>query len=293
MAQGVFSLKTLNDNWFEDRLQPAESLTATGSLHLKKPRPVETDLAYLGERYHPLTRTARLPPRTSYAIPDDGFSETQTTHKADYAHPRSHGEPRGPTAPSLINTANAPVLPPEKRELDGPPSGFGAAIHRHPANHDQRFFSTTHGDFFGEHGPRTKKAPPLGYSASASSLIRSKSEASGISSEHQEERAKGSGKKVGQLTGEPWRESTNPAKDTKTQKQWLYAPCPGITNVHLGGSKKRVLGPDNEMSLPLGEGNMLKIREAAKLRQGMFARSATHITRGAHLLPGVTVFQDE
>ena len=36
-------------------------------------------------------------------------------------------------APTMITTANAPVCPPETRELPGPRSGFGAHINRHPA----------------------------------------------------------------------------------------------------------------------------------------------------------------
>ena len=36
-------------------------------------------------------------------------------------------------APTMITTANAPVCPPETRELSGPRSGFGAHINRHPA----------------------------------------------------------------------------------------------------------------------------------------------------------------
>jgi hypothetical protein len=187
----------------------------------------------------------------------------------------------------MITTTNAPVLPPEKRELVGPRSGFGSSLDRHPDNHDQRFWNTSHGDSYGEHGPRSKQGKALLKASMSAPTL-----GAGLTSEHMEARAMSGGRAVGKLTGECYKVSSDPAKDTKTQKQWMYGADPAMTHIHLGGTKKRLQGPDNEMSLPLGEGNMAKIRESAKLRGGMFARSATHITRGAHLLPGVTVFQD-
>lgn len=279
-------MKTLNDNWFEDRLQPAGGLSATGNLHLKTARPVETDLAYIGEKYQLLTRVARQPVRASFATPDDGFRERDSTHKTEFKHPRSYGEPKAPQNPTLITTENAPVLPPEKRELEGPRSGHGAAINRHPPNHDQRWFNTSNGDFYGEGGSRLKRG--LRSSCSAPDLNRG----AGLTSEHTEYRATATGRAVGKLVGEVYRESDNPATDTKTQKQWLYAPCQGVSNVHLGGAKQRAMGPDNHMSLPLGEGNMAKIRETMKARGGVFGRTATHITKSSSQISGIKIFRD-
>ena len=76
MMAGVYSNKTLNDNWFEDRVQPEERQRVSGG---SKPRPrhlraVEQDLiGIVGNRAEQLTRMERYVWPPSYATPDDGF----------------------------------------------------------------------------------------------------------------------------------------------------------------------------------------------------------------------------
>jgi len=191
MATGVYNLKTLNDNWFEDRCQPPGSLSATAAGN-KINRPYETDLAYIGERYDVLSRIARFPTRASYALPEDGFNEKEKTSLVDFADPRSRNDwGKGKAiAPTMITTENAPVDPnKEKRELPGTRSGFGAHIHRHDEGHDRRWFNTTSGDFYGE-GSRQKMERPC-----ASTL-----HPAGLDTEHEEARVQGV--KVGVLWGE-------------------------------------------------------------------------------------------
>jgi len=284
MNPGVYSRKTLNDNWVEDRCASEEALTATGNFHKKAARGYETDLAYIGDRYDVLSRISRMPPRPSYAAPDDGFSEKVTTHVGDFQNPRAHPmfASKNLSAPSLIHTGNAPVCPPEKRELKGPGSGFGAAISRHGKDHDQRFWSTSHSDFFGARGAsrrgEARRDPSAHHTA-------------GVGTEHEE--TKGSGMKCGALCGENHCESSNPASDTRTQRSWIPGCDPALTHIHHGGTKKPPPKEDNHLSLPLGDGAMSKIRADLKARQGRLFRAGTNITKGAHQRSGFAVYQDE
>mmetsp|Transcript_36431 Transcript_36431/g.82333 ORF Transcript_36431/g.82333 Transcript_36431/m.82333 type:complete len:280 (-) Transcript_36431:9-848(-) len=278
MTQGVFSVRTLNDNWFEDRHQPGDSLCATAGFHRRKARGYETDLAYIGDRYDVLSRISRMPDRVSYATPDDGFNEKSKTSLVDFAHPLTRTEfSKGhQSAPSLINTANAPVCPPERRPVPGPRSGFGAVLNRHPDSHDRRFFNTTAGDFFGDDGVRRR--PPR----SDPAALRP----AGVSSESVETR--GEGVKTGKLAGECFYETSNPAMDTRTQRSWLYSQDASLKHIEYGGTKRILPKTDSALSLPLGEGAMSKVRSELKSR-GSLARTSTYITKQKK---GYTVFQD-
>lgn len=282
MAIGVYSCRTLNENWFEDRCQPPGSLTAIGPSQKKQARPYETDLAYIGERYDVLARVSRVPPRPTFALPDDGFNEKSKTSLVDFADPRTRGEwGKGRAyAPPLVNTENAPVRPPETRELPGTRSGFGGHLPRHEENHDQRFFNTTSGDFYGE-GVRTK-GPFV-----CPSTLR----AAGTTTEEAEARTQGL--RVGVLCGEAFNDSNNQGINTRTQRSWLYSPDASLRNIHLGGTRPRISTNDNELSLPLGEGAMSKIRADLKERQGRLFRTATHITKSSMSKSGIAIFADD
>lgn len=283
MAVGVYGLSTLQDNWLEDRFAPKGSLNVTSQLHRKAARAVETDLAYIGDRYDVLARISRMPFRESYAIPDDGFCERVRTSSVDFANPRERPEFSGgrATAPALITTANAPVRPPETRELPGPQSGFGASLPRHEGVHDRRFWNTTRGDFFGE-GIRSKlpKMDP------ADPDLRS----AGVSTEHEEARQQGL--RVGKLCGEAYNETDNPAANSRTQRSWLYEPDASLRNIHLGGKRTYVPPKDNECSLPIGEGSMSKVRADLKARNGRLYHTATFITKGKGHRSGISIFED-
>lgn len=281
-APGVYCHRTLNDNWVEDRCQPAGSLVATGNYHRRSARPAETELAYIGERYDVLSRISRMPNRETYATPDDGFRERLTTHKTDFKSPKSHLMFSGKqmSAPCLIHTGNAPVTMPEPRPLPGTESGFGSLIPRHPKKHEQRFWSTTHGEHFGEGcRKRTLKAEPS---------IRNPA---GTSTEADENRMQGM--KCGSLCGESFFETSDPSMDTRTQRAWLPGGDAGIRNIHLGGTRKSAPVLDNDLSLPLGNGAMSKIRSDLKERQGRLCRVSTCITKGAHMKSGMALFQDD
>jgi len=223
-----------------------------------------------------------MPPRTSYALPEDGFKEQATTNLADFKDPRSRNDwGKGKAiAPTMITTENAPVCPPEMRELQGPRRGFGAALNRHEDNHAQRFFSTTSEEFYGQ-GSRKKEKKE------ASAIPHH----AGLSTEFEEGRVQGM--KVGILCGEAYNDSDNPASNTRTQRSWLYEHDPALHNIHHGGRKSGVPSKDNELSIPIGAGAMAKVRSDLKERQGRLYRVATLITKGNHHRKGVTIFQDD
>jgi len=284
MATNVYCRKTLNDNWFEDRAQPEGALSATAGAG-RTARKVETDLAYIGERYDVLARISRFPARASYATPDDGFRETLSTNLADLRDPKAYGaySSKAMPVPPMINEANAPVCPPEQRPLEGPASGFGAPLPRHAAAHESRSWTTTHGDVYGYGDSmlaRSVKTCP--------SALR----ASGLSSEDAQNRV--AGMKCGQLCGEGFNESPDdPGRDTRSQRAWLPGGDVALANIHLGGTQPALARVDNELSLSLGDGAMAKIRADLKERKGRLCRTATNITKGAHHKSGMSVFQDD
>jgi hypothetical protein len=225
-----------------------------------------------------------MPNRDSYATPDDGFRENTSTNKTDFAHPMTRKEfvRRAPPKATMITAESVPeVSYDERRPVDGQRSGFGALLNRHEANHDQRFFNTTVGEVYG-YGEGFKackvKRPP-------ETLHHS-----GVSTEHESNRVQGM--LCGQLCGENYKDSDDPSINTHTQRAWLYEPDAALQNIHLGGTKKRVSGIDNALSLPLGEGAMAQIREDLKNRGGKLFRQATTITKGLGSRNGVSVFQD-
>jgi len=279
----VYGCKTLNDNWFEDRCQPAGSLSASGDITKKATRKYESEIAYIGERYDVLSRIGRVPDKKSYATPDDGFNEKSRTSLVDFAHPRSRKEfiANPPTKAQFITTETVPeVCYEERRPLQGPPRGFGAVLNRHEATHEIRHWNTTFGDTFGE-GSRSKPSK-----ADPAELLPA-----GISTEHEEDRCHGV--QVGLLCGEEFRDRGEPASDTRTQRSWLYQRDASIQNISFGGTRPKPARIDNELSVPIGEGAMKKAREDLKERKGRLFRTATQITKGRDKRPGVAIFKDD
>jgi len=284
-AAFVYSTKTLNDNWYEDRCQPPGGLTAVGDINNKKVRKYETDIAYIGERYDVLARVGRVSKRESYATPDDGFRETARTSSIDFAHPRSRKEfvLNAPSKARFITAETIPeVCSEERRPVPGPTRGFGGALDRHGDDHGLRCWNTSSGEAFG-HRPNGT----LRVSRSDPGL---RPMASGVSTQHEEDRM--TGMKVGNLCGEEFRDTGNPTNDTRTQRAWVYDAALG--NIHHGGTKPKVRGvSDNCLSVPLGDGAMSKIRKDLADRKGKLFRVATHITKGRDKRPGVAFFKDD
>lgn len=282
-AAGVFGFKTLNDNWYEDRHQPASGLTATAGFVNRKARPHETDIAYIGDRYDVLSRLSRMPERQSYATPDDGFRENQRTSSVDFAHPKSRKEfvSKPPEKARLVNAETVPEVSfEERRPVPGCRRGFGSVLDRHEENHEARYWNTTTGDHFGHTSKAgVPRANPVDFHTGAGyDTARMESVVEGV--------------KVGQLCGENFTVSHDPGVDTKTQRAWLYQKDPSLTNVHLGGTRPVLPHQDSALSLPLGAGAMSKVRADLAERKGRLYRTATHITKGLGKRPGVAIFQD-
>jgi len=284
-AIGSYSPVTLNGNWAEERLQPAGALRATGSMSARTPRAYETDIAFIGDRYDVLSRIARMPQRDSYATPDDGFRDLALTSRVDYSNPKSRTEYviRQPNSARQIGTESVnEVKFEERRPLGGAQRGFGAVLNRHEENHDLRFWDTTNGHFFGEGSLRpTPRLCPAAAKFPA-----------GLGTEVEESRAHGL--RVGTLCGEKFVETADPSSDTKTQRAWIVNGDPALQNIAYGGPKAKTMKGvlDNELSLPLGDGTMTRIRADLKERQGRLFRTATSITTG-HKKDGWAVFQDD
>lgn len=282
MATGVYGLQTLNDNWFEDRLQPAGSLSVTSNIHGRVARKYETDIANVGARYDVLSRISRLPARDSFGVPDDGFDEKHSTHIADFAHPKSRKDfvSKPPDKPTMITSESVPEVSFEgRRPVPGNQSGFGAVIKRHDKTHGQRHWNTTHGDFYGggSRVPNLRTDPvdkPFAGVSTAADEVRTQ------------------GLKTGCLAGENFRESSDPASDTRTQRAWMYGSDPALRNIAYGGSKPALPREDNELSLPLGDGAMSKVRADLAARKGRLFRVATTITKGLGQREGIHKFQD-
>eukprot|EP00929_Paragymnodinium_shiwhaense_P111716 TRINITY_DN80005_c0_g1_i1.p1 TRINITY_DN80005_c0_g1~~TRINITY_DN80005_c0_g1_i1.p1 ORF type:complete len:287 (+),score=52.90 TRINITY_DN80005_c0_g1_i1:120-980(+) len=285
MSVGVYGLTTLQGNWVEDRLQPEGSLSVTGGLEQRKARKYESDIAYVGERYDVLSRISRLPNRPSFALPDDGFRERDCTYRTCYAPPRSRTEYvfHPPAKPRMITSESVPEVSFEnRRPLPGKTTrGFGSVLNRHDKTEGQRFFSTASGEFYGEGDHRPRQRVTIGEGMNFG----------GVSTEHEEHRP--TGMKVGCLCGENFNESTDPSKNTRSQRSWMYQPDPALTNVAHGGSKpKKVKGADNELSIPIGDGAMAKVRKQLTERQGKLYRSASLVTKGMDKRWGVNIFMD-
>mmetsp|Transcript_41608 Transcript_41608/g.114703 ORF Transcript_41608/g.114703 Transcript_41608/m.114703 type:complete len:284 (-) Transcript_41608:268-1119(-) len=282
MSVGTYKPKTLNDNWLEDRMQPSGSLNVTGGLDQRKARPHETDIAYIGERYDVLSRIARIPTRESYATPDDGFREWSQTSRVDFAHPKTRKEfvLKPSQRPRLITSESVPeICFEERRPLLGNKRGFGAVIQRHEDTHEKRFWNTSCGDFFGEGSRRLPmRRQPQDFHAS------------GYSTALEEKRAQGV--QVGQLAGESFAETSDPGRDTKAQRAWLYSEDAALRHVHLGGKRPTLPKDDNALSLPLGDGAMAKVRADLEARKGRLFRVATTITKPLGERPGINMFQD-
>lgn len=280
----VYGTRTLNDNWYEDRVQPACSSVAVGDMP-RVVRKYETDIAYIGERYDVLTRLARVKQNESFATPDDGFREKLRTSTVDFAHPKSHKEfvSKPPSLAKFMTTETIPeVCFEERRPLPGNARGFGAVFNRHDDNHGIRYWNTTNDDCFGQ-GVRDKT---LRATRSDPALLHP----SGVSTEHEQNRMPGM--KVGLLCGEEFRDRGLPASDTRCQRAWVQDAS--LRNIHHGGTKPSMTGRlDNHLSVPIGDGAMAKVRQDLAERQGRLFRVATNITKGRDKQPGIAIFKDD
>jgi hypothetical protein len=218
-----------------------------------------------------------MPPRVSYATPDYGFREKDTTNKVDFAHPNTRTDVhQPPPKPTMVTSQSVP-------EVSFNRAPKSERWPRREANHDQRFFNTSVGDSYGYGDGK-------GFKMNKTRSEPNDLSQSGLSTEHEGSRSQGM--KCGQLCGENYQRSSDPAIDTHCQRSWLYQTDAALQNIHLGGAKKKPSGVDNVLSLPIGDGAMAKVREDLKRRDGRLFRAATTITKGLGSRSGINIFQD-
>mmetsp|Transcript_13765 Transcript_13765/g.30869 ORF Transcript_13765/g.30869 Transcript_13765/m.30869 type:complete len:286 (-) Transcript_13765:65-922(-) len=282
-ALHVYGMRTLNDNWMEERLAPESSRTLVSNEKLV--RSYEADVAFIGNGSksgcHPLVRIARFPPRPSYGPPDDGFSEPLPTYR-DYTDPRSRKDvvSKPPPSPRFATMETVPeVCYEDRRPVPGAARGFGSTLQRHEATHGERHWNTTHADAFGHGGPLgTPRTDPGSLHGAGVTTYMMENKKSGL--------------RTGVLCGEQVRNVANPAMDTRTQRAWLYSDDPALKNIAYGGGVPELPLTDNELSAQIGEGAMKKVRDDQSARKGMLFRVATSITKGNSKRNGINVFDD-
>merc|ERR1719215_2234342 len=101
------------------------------------------------------------------------------------------------------------------------------------------------------------------------------------------------GLQCSQLCGEELQETSDPGLDTRTQRSWIPGGDLALAHVHHGGKRQVIPAEDNELSLPVGNGAMSKIRADLQERKGRLYRTATAITKAPHQKAGVRIFQDD
>jgi len=140
MASYQYSKCSLQDNWFEDRLDTTEVQK------IAKLRPLENSIANVqNDRFEALTRIARVDKKPSYAMPEDKWPFiTESAQQIDYKDPESIGKLKPPIQATWITEDTIHEVCDESyRPMVGPRSGHGAVLDRHGENHDRRYWDTT------------------------------------------------------------------------------------------------------------------------------------------------------
>lgn len=156
MALQGFSKKTLNGNWYEQRLAIEQTYQRKPDMKLKREKEPDINCLSSSGLPAPLGSIYRKPKQeTTGLIPDDGFRELKTTAQQEIQKPAVHTRKEKPIL-RMINKYNIGELNLVDRPVNAPETGFGAVIHRHDASYAARSFRTETRDNFGE---RAKQSP--------------------------------------------------------------------------------------------------------------------------------------
>jgi len=148
-----FSNKTLNENWYEERLYIEQTYQKKPDLKIKRTKEPDINCLSSSGLPAPLNTINRKPKQeTAHLICDDGFRELKTTNQQDIRNPKVHVRKEKPVL-RMINKYNIAELSLVDRPVQTTAQGFGAIIPRHEAGHDARYFRTENRDNFGERGP--------------------------------------------------------------------------------------------------------------------------------------------
>ena len=96
----------------------------------------------------PLNRLHRLPKHdTTQLIPSDGFNEITTTTQNDFRNPVVHKIKEKPVL-NMIHKYNIAELSLVDRPVQGPATGFGTILNKHPQGHDTKYRATSYGESY-------------------------------------------------------------------------------------------------------------------------------------------------
>jgi hypothetical protein len=133
-------------------------------------------------------------------------------------------------------------------------------VARHTENHDQRHFNTTFNDFHG-------RAPVDNAAKTIQGIQAEFSKQAGANPRPQEKQKV---KTTSCLTGEFYshdvesRTLRDPQENTDVQRSWLYAKDAAVIAVQGDSKRAGIPEKDNELSLPLGQGEWAEINKAGK-----------------------------
>lgn len=274
MSCGVFGNKTLNDNWFEDRVAPKWEKPET------KLRKVETDLGSIESgRYEVLGRTTRKPHRPSYATPDYGTGSYKTSVTQDqFPPPASRKEvfvPE-PKARFINDVTISEVCTDGKRPVTGPFRGWRAPLPRHEEGHGKVFFEATSKRAFAETEQeatdRNQRTSDMKATVSAGVPGCRDKEPPSLT-----------------LCGE-----NESICNIPVQRSWMNAYDPGLTVLEKPGGRDPIpiSKVDNHMSIAIGEGAQKEVQKMFEAKGGKFFRPKTVITSGKQTTDSINIFDD-
>jgi hypothetical protein len=81
-------------------------------------------------------------------IPSDGFNVKVTENHMGYLDPEVHRIKERPLL-NMINKENLAELTAVERPVEGPDTGFGTIINKHPVGHDKLWRQTAQGEAHG------------------------------------------------------------------------------------------------------------------------------------------------
>ena len=262
-----FSTGTLNDNWYEQRIAPAQPLQTKPEE--KSMRKVEPDISLLNANGvpAPLKRIKRNHPwNTKDIIPDDGYKEMQTINKTELKHP-DKVKVEEKQKLRMINKYNIAELSLVDRPIAGPERGFGATVKRFDKGHGETNFSTTNNDFYGA----PKRQDPT-------QTVTDFNTTQGINAGGKDYNPKRGVKKLSGLTGEVYNTSADPQEHTEIQRTWIYRKDNAIEATKYGKFENDKDKPyDNANSLPIGKGE--HYYRSKLTNEGAFRHQRSDITR--------------
>ena len=191
----------------------------------------------------PLKRINRVPKHdTTALIPSDGFNEMKTTAQTDLLNPKVHKIQEKPIL-SMIHKYNIAELALVDRPVRGPETGFGTVVNKHPQGHDKLWRDTSSGI---AHGVGQKLSAAEQQAAFA--LTQEKQGGLRQPRPFVEQGVKC----MSGLTGEIFKQG-DPKEQTEIQRAWLYPKDASLVAMQKGKTDQ-TLKQDNELSLPLGDG---------------------------------------